>query len=623
MMTKISHRVFVLALLLPGFAIAAAPAIQSVTDSAVFGPRIAPGSLASVFGSGLATDTSQAGSFPLPTNLGGTTLSVGGILAPLLYASPTQINFQVPASTPAGSAKVVVNGPGGASASFSVTVTAQAPSIFQYGTNRALAQNADGTLNSATAPAAAGSYITVYLTGQGAVDNSVSDGAATPLSPLSTATAKATATIGPMNATVQFLGLTPDFAGLAQANIQVPTLPSGDYPLVITAGGYVSASAVISVSGSGTVYKSLLTMTSSAAFPNSTTSNVVLYNNIAYVCGSSRIEMVDLSNVNSPSVIGEFGDSVLNGNGDRCALNTNGSVPFLVDIIGQDTGSMESFAVFNLTNPRSPSLLTVASTTYGHMEDLSFSGMYGIVTTSYITYSNSTLQITAQQGDFLVFDFTNPAQPIFLTYLPPSSIQGSGNQNLKPYAEVVNSSYAYVASSTASGTSTSGQGFIDVINITLPTAPTPVSLVTVPQAAILMSFDISGNTLLAAGNTTGQRNPGKPDFDFTGYLTLATMDLTNVQLPAVVSTITTQIQTNGTFNTIAFGSSGVFAIVNKPPTTDDYGPSALMIVDARTQASIALYPFSTQFGFNGLLTTNNGYLLAPTSTGLNIYQLQL
>ncbi len=63
---------------------------------------------------------------------------------------------------------------------------------------------------------------------------------------------------------MKFLGLTSEFAGLGQANIQVPALPSGDYPLVITAGVYVSASVVISVSGSGTAYTNPLTLVSSA-----------------------------------------------------------------------------------------------------------------------------------------------------------------------------------------------------------------------------------------------------------------------------------------------------------------------------------------------------------------------
>jgi len=266
--------------------------------------------------------------------------------------------------------------------------------------------------------------------------------------------------------------------------------------------------------------------------------------------------------------------------------------------------------------------LTVASNSYGHLVDLSFSGNYGFATTSYISFYESSGQVASQTGDFLVFDFTNPAKPLFVTSLQASSLGGSSNQNLKPYANVVDQIYSYVATTSATGTSTSGTAMLDVISIASPTVPTPLSQVTVSQAAILLSFDVAGTTLLAAGNTTGQRDPGIPDFDFTGNLTLTAMNLGNTQAPAVVSTLTTQLQVNGTFYTAAF-SNGVFAIVNNPPITDDFGPSSLMIVDARNPSNLLLYPYQTQFGLSGILTTTSGYLLSPTVLGLNIFKLQL
>lgn len=604
--------------LIPGIAAAASPIVSAVTDSAAYGPRVAPGSLASLFGSGLASGTATATVFPLPTTLGGATVSVSGKLVPLLYASATQINFQVPSSLSAGTVSVVVNGPGGASSAYSMTVTSAAPALYQYGTNHALAQNADGTLNAGSAPAAAGSYLTVYLTGQGAVSNAVADGAAAPLSPLSSATATSSATIGPLNAPIQFLGLTPGFAGLGQLNVQVPALPTGDYPLVLTIGGLLSASAVVSVSGSGAAYTSPLTLTGSAAFSNSATSSVALYNNIAYVCGANRIVMVDVTNPASPSMLGEFGDSVFGGAGDRCAINTQVATPYLVETFGSPSGTTESFAVYSLSTPSSPTLLTVASNAYGHMVDMSFAGNYLFVTTSFLTYYTAGDAVASSEGDFLVFDFTNPAAPTQIA----STIAGLGNQFLEPDSEVVNQIYSYVASTTATGATTSGAGVLDVVSVANPGGPTLVSQTTVAGTDILLSFDISGTTLLAAGNTTGQRNPGTPDFDFTGYLTLTTMDLTNPAVPTVTATTTTTLQVNGTFTVSSFGN-GVFALVNMPPATDDFGAASLMIVDARTPTNILAYPYQTQFGFSGLLTTGNGYLLAPTALGLNIYSLQL
>ena len=595
-------------------AFAQAPSVQGVTDSATYGPRVAPGSLASIFGSNLAAQTESATDFPLPASLGGASVTIGNITAPLLYVSSTQINFQVPSSLSAGTSKLVVNGPGGASSAFTVTITSSAPGIYQYGVNRAVAQNQNGSLNASSTPAASASVITVYLTGIGSVNNAVSDGQPTPTSPIASANASFSATIGASSATVQFLGLTSGFAGLGQANILVPTLPSGDYPLTITVGGYVSTSAIISVSGSGT-FTSPLALTGSAAFSNSASSSVALFDNIAYVCGTSQIVMVDVTNPASPNVLGSFGSAQLNGAGFRCAINNTVSTPYLVETIGA-TNTAQSFAVWSLSNPKSPTLLTVASTSYAHLENMSFSGNTAYITTSYITYQTSNKQIASQTGMLLVFDFTTPSHPVFVTMLQASAA------NLEPDSEVVDQIYVYIAGSTATGSSTSGAGLLSAVNVSTPSAPVLLNQVTVSQAAILLGFDISGTTLLAVGNTSGQRDPGTPDFDFTGNLTLTTMSLANPVTPVVEGTLVTSLQVNGTFNVAGF-TNGVFALVNNPPDTDNFGPTSLMIADCRTPTNILLYPAQTQFGLSGMLTTTAGYLLAPTSIGLNIYKLQL
>src|SRR5262249_1694349 len=150
------------------------------------------------------------------------------------------------------------------------------------------------------------------------------------------------------------------------------------------------------------------------------------------------------------------------GNGERSAINTSAANPYLVEIVGPST-SPESFAIYDLSNPQSPTLLDVATTSFPHMVDLSFAGNSAFATTSYITYFIGSNGVASQTGDFLAFDFTNPSNPQFLGSLQPSSLPGSGNQNLKPFAEVVDQTYAYVASSTATGTSTSGTGVLDVI----------------------------------------------------------------------------------------------------------------------------------------------------------------
>ena len=59
--------------------------------------------------------------------------------------------------------------------------------------------------------------------------------------------AHTSATIGSLPAIVTFSGLAPGFVGLGQANVQVPDLAPGDYPLVLTIGGIPSNAGIISV----------------------------------------------------------------------------------------------------------------------------------------------------------------------------------------------------------------------------------------------------------------------------------------------------------------------------------------------------------------------------------------
>jgi uncharacterized protein (TIGR03437 family) len=78
------------------------------------------------------------------------------------------------------------------------------------------------------------------LTGIGPVSNAPATGAPASLTTLAPATLAYTATIGGFDSVVQFLGLTPGYVGLAQANLYVPNLSPGKYPIVIAIDGVAS-----------------------------------------------------------------------------------------------------------------------------------------------------------------------------------------------------------------------------------------------------------------------------------------------------------------------------------------------------------------------------------------------
>jgi uncharacterized protein (TIGR03437 family) len=207
---------------------------------------LAPGSIASIYGTALAPSAATASGFPLPVTLGGAAVMVNGIAAPLFYASPSQINFQVPFEISA-TAPVVVNAGSAQTGMASAPVRPTAPGIFLLAQGRAAALNQDGSVNGAANPAAASSVISVYATGLGAVNPAVATGARAPTGSYATVAASVTATVGGVAAGVLFAGLAPGYVGLYQVNLMLPALPAGDYPVQIVAGGVASNLATISV----------------------------------------------------------------------------------------------------------------------------------------------------------------------------------------------------------------------------------------------------------------------------------------------------------------------------------------------------------------------------------------
>ncbi len=224
-----------------------------IVNNATFATgAVAPGSIVSIFGSGLAPFSQTFSGFPLTTTLAGASVSVNSASAPMFYAGWGQINIQVPFEIGAGTAEATVSNGCGSSEQATFQVQQAAPYILQTVTGQgappqAIVQNyiaSTGayTLNGSDNPAQVGSVVVVYLIGIGPVSNPPADGAAASLTQLSPSTLPYSATIGGWTSTVNFLGLAPTWVGLDQANLVVPTgLSTGAYPVVITVGGVASS----------------------------------------------------------------------------------------------------------------------------------------------------------------------------------------------------------------------------------------------------------------------------------------------------------------------------------------------------------------------------------------------
>jgi uncharacterized protein (TIGR03437 family) len=109
---------------------------SSVVSAATGSSTVSAESIASYYGSNLASDTVQPDTLPLPTTAAGISVQVKDSAgatrpAPLFYASPTQINFEIPAGTALGEATFsVTNSSNTVVATSTANVQKVAPGLF-------------------------------------------------------------------------------------------------------------------------------------------------------------------------------------------------------------------------------------------------------------------------------------------------------------------------------------------------------------------------------------------------------------------------------------------------------------------------------------------------------------
>jgi uncharacterized protein (TIGR03437 family) len=246
-------------------ACAQSPVVEAggIVNAASYAQPVAPGSLVAIFGVNLAEGVNSATTIPWPTILGGTSVSINGIAAPLYYVSPNQINAQVPSSLAFSyegytTASVVVTTAVGSSTPAAVSIFDEGPGVLttdEGGCGHAAALNIalDGSFspNSLSNSAAPGDFIAIFGTGFGQSYFPPADG-----TPPAVAQQLENAGGFTMNGSsilpLEYFGLAPDVVGLDQANVQIPAdMREGcAVPLAIAGASLLSPTVTVSISPS-------------------------------------------------------------------------------------------------------------------------------------------------------------------------------------------------------------------------------------------------------------------------------------------------------------------------------------------------------------------------------------
>jgi uncharacterized protein (TIGR03437 family) len=244
-----------MAALVAGAAWGQAPAYtaDNLVNASDYSPGpFAPNSVLSIFGTNLAWDTQQLTATDivnntLPTALASVEVYIDNWPVPLIYVSPTQVNFIVPGNEIDGSVPVRVVREGVTGPEITIQLVDAAPALFDLA-GYAIATHGDGSLLTGDVPAKAGDAVVVYATGLGKTLPNPAPGVI-PLTPNPVAAA-ATLTVYlngvPVDPSLVFYaGVTPYSAGLYQINMFLPGDTPADPEIRVAVGAQMSLAGLL------------------------------------------------------------------------------------------------------------------------------------------------------------------------------------------------------------------------------------------------------------------------------------------------------------------------------------------------------------------------------------------
>lgn len=227
--------------------------LANVSAASFLGEQLATESIIAAFGVNLATRTEVAATVPLPTTLAGTTLKVkdsAGVerAAPLFFVAGSQINYQMPASTAAGSAMITVMTEDNKTSIGAAVIANVAPGLFSANANGQgvaaatllrVKPNGDQIFEPISRfDSGANRFVSLPLD-LGPTEDQVFLVVFGSGFRFRTGLTAVTASIGGTSSEVLYAGPTPGLVGLDQGNIRIPRSLAGrgDIDLILTVDG--------------------------------------------------------------------------------------------------------------------------------------------------------------------------------------------------------------------------------------------------------------------------------------------------------------------------------------------------------------------------------------------------
>lgn len=222
------RKVFVISILAGAFASSAfaQPVVTAVVNKASYSAVVSPNCWVVIAGYNFATSSLPAPAGSSPATLGGVSVTVAGLPAPLVYVSPNEIDALIPsqAAIPQNTVAPLVVTSGAGSVTYNLRLTRNSPALFANpGTGQALVFDANFRQVDRVGPQ---DTLILFAIGLGPTDSS-----GRVVDPVEVY-------IGERKAQVLFAGQAPGFLGIYQLNVTAPS-PATDR-IYLRSGGWQS-----------------------------------------------------------------------------------------------------------------------------------------------------------------------------------------------------------------------------------------------------------------------------------------------------------------------------------------------------------------------------------------------
>ncbi len=225
-----------------------------VNAASYAGGGVSPGEIAVLFGAGFGPSALSGLTLgpdgKITTASGNTSVTFDQVPAPMIYSVSGQLSLIVPYSVAGKTStvmRVIYNGQ--TSPAATVRVLPSVPGLFTNnasGAGQAAALNQDLSRNTPDNPAARGSIVVLYGTGEGQTSPPGVDGLINATAFPAPATTPISIKIGGLDSNIGYFGAAPGLvSGLFQANVTIPTtVTPGAVPVVVTVGTASSPTGV-------------------------------------------------------------------------------------------------------------------------------------------------------------------------------------------------------------------------------------------------------------------------------------------------------------------------------------------------------------------------------------------